>query len=134
MIYSFNFNVLTLKHTHWSAPRVRVYSQNRIFFPLSTHPDIFHWATTWGDEKSERKRHRVSFAFVLPDVKLTQSHTQTAGQCLSAVRSRWRQQRHPDATHTSSLISHTHTHTHRTKCKSLRWAKVCVQQKEKDMN
>lgn len=60
---------------------------------------------------------RVSFPSVLPGVKLTQCHTQTAGRCLSAIRSRWCRSRHPDVTHIIINL----THTRRTWCKSLGW-------------
>ena len=61
--------------------------------------------------KKVRDGHsRVDFAFVLlPDVKLTQCHTQTAGHCLSAVRGRWWRWRHPDVTLIIINLSLKHT-------------------------
>lgn len=94
---------------------------------LWAHLYIFHW---WQHERMEKSKggcqgEFIGLAFVLPDVKLTQCHTQAAGRCLSAIRSRWRWWRRPDVTHTiiinlSLTQSHTKPHSHTRKTHSNR--------------
>lgn len=107
-------------NTHWSAPRCEcILKLRNCFFTLKTSGHFSVSDNTRGRDIREDEGC-VSFPFVLPDVKWTQCQTQTAGLCLSAIRSRWQRLRLPDITHTSSLISVTN----RTKCKSLRLTKV----------
>lgn len=94
---------------------------------LWAHLYIFH---RWQHERMEKSKSGcqgefIGLAFVLPDVKLTQYHTQAAGRCLSAIRSRWRWWRRPDVTHTiiinlSLTQSHTKPHSYTRKTHSNR--------------
>lgn len=111
LVYLFNFNVLMLKHTHWSAPRCVCILKNQCFFfpPLNTSGHFSLSDDVRGREVREEDT-QSEFCFRAPWCEInSESHTNCwsvfvcCKEQMAATETPW--------CHTHIIINLTHTHT-----------------------